>query len=75
MISAVVVFVLFVSELSNFLSTTPVEHMKVDPSLGERLTINLDITFHALRCGGMQELPPPVCYRGVLASLVAWSLG
>lgn len=45
-------FVLFCSELSNYLSTRTVERMKVDPTLGERLVINFDITFHALHCAG-----------------------
>ncbi len=51
-----VVFILFVSEVTNYLSTREVEQMKVDPTLGERLTINFDISFHALHCGG--EWPP-----------------
>ena len=56
-VSALVVLVLFLSELNNYLNTRTVEQMKVDPTLGERLTINFDITFHALPCGGMDTYP------------------
>lgn len=52
-VSGVVMFVLFCSELSNFLATRTLEAMKVDPTLGERLVINFDITFHALHCAAV----------------------
>ncbi len=51
-VSVVVVVILFISELNNYMSTRVIEQMKVDPSLGERLIINFDITFHSLQCGG-----------------------
>ena len=51
-VSGVVMLILFLSEASNYLSTRTVERMKVDPTLGERLVINFDITFYALHCAG-----------------------
>ena len=53
-VSALVVAVLFFSELYYYMNSRTIEQMKVDPTLGERLTINFDITFHALHCGGLR---------------------
>lgn len=64
-VSGLVMFILFASELANYTATRTVEHMRVDPTLGERLLINFDITFHALHCAGAWgarwacALPPP----------------
>lgn len=45
-----IIAVLIISELSSYMSRTTKEHMVVDTSLGERLRINIDITFHSLTC-------------------------
>ena len=42
--------VLFLTELTAHLSTHITEHVKVDPSAGGRLRINVNVTFSALNC-------------------------
>jgi len=49
-ISGVIIFVLFMSELVAYLSVTTTEHIVVDTGTGHKLKINFDITFPALKC-------------------------
>lgn len=51
LITLSIVAILFISELSRYLSNETEEHIMVDPTVGEKLEIDFDITFHALRCG------------------------
>lgn len=44
--------VLFLSELHAYLSVNTHEHMIVDSTLGEKLQINVDISFLAINCKG-----------------------
>lgn len=46
----VIIGLLILGEMRNFLKITSTEHLKVDTSMGHRLSINVDITFHALTC-------------------------
>ena len=50
LLTYIVMLVLFISEFSAYMTTTTTEHVKVDPSAGGRLRINLNITFAALNC-------------------------
>eukprot|EP01138_Halocafeteria_seosinensis_P015195 gb/GECG01015508.1/.p1 GENE.gb/GECG01015508.1/~~gb/GECG01015508.1/.p1 ORF type:complete len:405 (+),score=47.57 gb/GECG01015508.1/:1-1215(+) len=50
-ITLTLVSVLFVSELSRYLSSETEEHIVVDPTVGEKLHVDFDITFHSLHCG------------------------
>jgi hypothetical protein len=42
--------ILFVTELSIYLSSDIKPELYVDTSLGEQIQINVDVTFHALPC-------------------------
>mgnify|MGYP003877642669 CR=1 FL=1 len=46
-------FLLFCSELSTYMTTTVKDHVVVDPTIGTKLRINFNITFHALTCRGV----------------------
>ena len=46
----VIIAVLVMSEIAFFLGPVSKEHMIVDTTLGQRLKINIDITFHAITC-------------------------
>jgi hypothetical protein len=50
LITYIIMFVLFLSEFSTYMTITTSEHVKVDPSAGGRLRINVNITFNALNC-------------------------
>ena len=50
LLTYIVMSILFISELSAYLSTTTTEHVKVDPSAGGRLRINVNISFSSLNC-------------------------
>jgi hypothetical protein len=50
LIGWVVIALLVIGELGTYFSGTTREHMVVDTTLGERLRINIDITFHSLTC-------------------------
>ena len=52
-VCGVIIFWLFVSELSFYLSTEVRPQLFVDTSRGEKLKINLDITFHSIPCACM----------------------
>ena len=45
-----IITILVIAELNNFMTPSFTEHMKVDTTLGAKLIINLNITFHALNC-------------------------
>lgn len=47
------VLLLFLVELFTYLAGAVEEHLIVDPTLGERMAIHFDVSFHALRCKGM----------------------
>ena len=46
----IIIAVLVMSEIAFFLGPVSQEHMIVDTTLGQRLKINIDITFHAITC-------------------------
>ena len=46
----IIIVVLVMSEVAFFLGPVSKEHMIVDTTLGQRLKINIDITFHAITC-------------------------
>jgi hypothetical protein len=46
----IIIALLVFSEVNNFLSPKPKEHMVVDTTLGQQLKININISFHALTC-------------------------
>lgn len=50
-ISGLFIFWLFVSEFMYYLSVEVKPELSVDISRGEKLRINMDITFHNLPCG------------------------
>ena len=50
MVSATIMLMLFASELRLFLTTKVAHELTVDSSRGERIQINLDVTFPALPC-------------------------
>jgi hypothetical protein len=49
-ISLIIIVILFLNELSTYISVTSKDHMIVDTKMGEKLKISFDITFHSLRC-------------------------
>ena len=53
LISCSMIFLLVVSELRAYLTPTTVDHLYVDSSRGERVRINLNISFPNMPCAGM----------------------
>lgn len=49
-ISIVIMIVLFLSELSDYLTVRTHEHMVVDSTINEKLQVNIDISFPAINC-------------------------
>ncbi|KAE8983704.1 hypothetical protein PR003_g23936 [Phytophthora rubi] len=49
-VAGIVMAILFLSELSAYWSLNTHEHMVVDSSLGEKLQVNLDVSFLAVNC-------------------------
>jgi hypothetical protein len=49
-VAIIIMMVLFISELSSYLTVEVVDHIMVDTSLGQKLPIGLNITFPHLRC-------------------------
>lgn len=45
-----IIVVLFLSEMSTYLSPEKVHHVMVDHGIGEKLRINFNVTFYALNC-------------------------
>ncbi|XP_070533069.1 endoplasmic reticulum-Golgi intermediate compartment protein 3-like isoform X2 [Ptychodera flava] len=50
-VSGILMFILFVSELNYYLTKEVIPELYVDSSRGEKMRINLDITFPNLACG------------------------
>ena len=71
LLTYIVMSVLFISELSAYLSTTTTEHVKVDPSAGGRLRINVNISFPALPCSGAPVCASD-CHRACVTSAFLW---
>ena len=53
LVSLSVIALLVISELSAYLTPTTVDHLYVDSSRGERIKVNLNITFPNMPCAGM----------------------
>ena len=53
LVSLSVIALLVISELSAYLTPTTVDHLYVDTSRGERIKVNLNITFPNMPCAGM----------------------
>ena len=53
LVSLSVIALLVISELRAYLTPTTVDHLYVDSSRGERIKINLNITFPNMPCAGM----------------------
>jgi hypothetical protein len=51
-----IVSILVISEVLAYISSSTREHISVDPSVGQRMSIHFDVTFHALRCKGLSTL-------------------
>jgi predicted small secreted protein len=49
-ISSVIMFILFISELNYYLTNDIQQELFVDTSRGQKLKINIDITFHKVGC-------------------------
>ena len=58
LVSCAFIFLLVVSELRAYLTTTTVDHLYVDTTRGERIRVNLNITFPNMPCAGMRCLLP-----------------
>lgn len=50
LVSMVIMAILFLSELSDYLTTEIVDHIMVDTTLNQKLPIGLNVTFPHLRC-------------------------
>jgi len=48
--ASIFIVILFVSELSFYLSVEKVDHLFVDTTRGEKLQINFDVTFQRIPC-------------------------
>ena len=53
-LSCSVIFMLIVSEFRAFMSPTTADHLYVDTGRGERIRINVNITFPNMPCAGMR---------------------
>jgi hypothetical protein len=54
-VMAVVMIVLFLSELKSYLYVHTHEHMVVDSTINEKLQINVDVSFLAINCKGATQ--------------------
>ncbi len=50
LIGWIIIAILVLAELGGYMNVQLQEHMIVDTTLGQQLNINVDITFHALKC-------------------------
>ncbi|KAA0167952.1 hypothetical protein FNF31_00165 [Cafeteria roenbergensis] len=50
-VAMTVVLLLLLSEVVNYMTVTEEHHVRVDPTVGQKLRIEFDVTFHALHCG------------------------
>jgi hypothetical protein len=55
-----IISVLIFSEVNQYLSPRPKEHMVVDTTLGQKLKININISFHSLTCAEVRAARPNV---------------
>jgi len=53
MVSCLVILLLIISELHTYMTPTTVDHLNVDTTRGERIRINLNITFPSMPCAGL----------------------
>ena len=53
-ISCTMIVLLVFSELRAYLTPTTVDHLYVDTTRGERIRINLNITFPSMPCAGLR---------------------
>lgn len=53
-LSCSVIFMLIVSEFRAFMTPTTADHLYVDISRGERIRININMTFPNMPCAGMR---------------------
>ena len=53
-LSCSVIFMLIVSEFRAYMSPTMSDHLHVDTTRGERIRINLNVTFPRMPCAGMR---------------------
>ena len=60
----VVIGVLLLAEIRSFVAPEIKEHLVVDTSMGERLRVNFNVTFHALTCA-----------EAHLDAMVTWNAG
>lgn len=63
----VVMTILIIGEFNNYMTPTMKEHMVVDTTLGQRLRVNLNITFHALTCADVHLDAMDVAGRDVMS--------
>jgi len=54
-ISLSIIFLLVVSEFRSYLTPTTTDHLYVDTTRGERIRVNLNVTFPNLPCAGMRS--------------------
>jgi hypothetical protein len=52
--TCVAIAVLVVFKFLSFSALHVVDHLSVDPTMGQKLRITFDVTFHALKCGDVQ---------------------
>jgi hypothetical protein len=50
LIGWLIMSILIIGEFQNYMTPTVKEHMVVDTTLGQRLRVNINVTFHALTC-------------------------
>ena len=61
-VSVCVIFLLVVSELRSYLTPVVSDHLYVDTTRGERIRINVNITFPSMPCAGLKCAQPFLLY-------------
>ena len=61
-VTAVLMILLTLSELSTYLSVTTFDVITIDTSLDEKIRIHLNVTFHALHCDGAFSRSTTLCF-------------
>lgn len=67
----VVIAVLLIAELKSYMSPQLKEHLVVDTSLGQQLTVNFNVTFHALTCA--EVIKGESCFLQIQCSMLVFS--